>query len=118
MAVKLPAELVIELRHAYPGQVRPARPLDQRFWVTEPSPTARSGSCSPCPIARSSPACPGAAAPSITRATPCDPASASGSADRAGSCCQRLLQHPGADRVLAVVAAQDRALAGPGDCHR
>jgi predicted DNA-binding protein (MmcQ/YjbR family) len=36
MAVKLPAELVAELRHAYPGQVRPARPLDQRFWVTVP----------------------------------------------------------------------------------
>ena len=36
MAVKLPAELVAELRHAYPGQVRPARPLDQRFWVTIP----------------------------------------------------------------------------------
>ncbi len=36
MAVKLPADLVAELRHAYPGQVRPARPLDQRFWVTIP----------------------------------------------------------------------------------
>ena len=36
MAVKLPAGLVTELRHAYPGQVRPARPLDQRFWVTIP----------------------------------------------------------------------------------
>jgi len=36
MAVKLPAGLVTELRHAYPGQVRPARPLDQRFWVTFP----------------------------------------------------------------------------------
>ena len=33
MAVKLPAELVAELRHAYPGQVRPARPLDQRLRV-------------------------------------------------------------------------------------
>jgi len=36
MAVTLPAGLVTELRHAYPGQVRPARPLDQRFWVTIP----------------------------------------------------------------------------------
>ena len=36
MAVKLPAGLVTELRHVYLGQVRPARPLDQRFWVTIP----------------------------------------------------------------------------------
>ena len=36
MAVKLPAGLVAELRHAYPGQVRPARPLDQRLRVTVP----------------------------------------------------------------------------------
>jgi len=36
MAVKLPAELVTQLRHAYPGEVRPARPLDQHFWVTIP----------------------------------------------------------------------------------
>lgn len=36
MAVKLPADLVAELQHAYPGQVRSARPLDQRFWVTIP----------------------------------------------------------------------------------
>jgi len=36
MAVKQPAGLVIELLHAYPGQVRSARPLDQRFWVTIP----------------------------------------------------------------------------------
>jgi predicted DNA-binding protein (MmcQ/YjbR family) len=36
MAVKLPADLVTELRHAYPDQVRPARPLDQRYWVTIP----------------------------------------------------------------------------------
>ena len=36
MAVKLPAGLVTELRHAYPGQVRPAQPLDQRYWVTIP----------------------------------------------------------------------------------
>lgn len=35
-AVKLPAGLVTELHHAYPGQVRPARPLDQRYWVTIP----------------------------------------------------------------------------------
>ena len=35
-AVKLPADLVTELQHAYPGQVRPARPLDQRYWVTIP----------------------------------------------------------------------------------
>ena len=44
MAVKLPAELVAELRHAYPGQVRPARPLDQRFWVTVPLGVAIAGS--------------------------------------------------------------------------
>jgi predicted DNA-binding protein (MmcQ/YjbR family) len=36
MAVKLPAELVTELRHAYSGQVRPAPPLDKRYWVTIP----------------------------------------------------------------------------------
>jgi len=36
MAVKLPAGLVTELHHAYPGQVRPARPLDRRYWVTIP----------------------------------------------------------------------------------
>jgi predicted DNA-binding protein (MmcQ/YjbR family) len=36
MAVKLPADLVTELRHAYPDQVRHARPLDQRYWVTIP----------------------------------------------------------------------------------
>lgn len=35
-AVKLPADLVTELQHAYPGRVRPARPLDQRYWVTIP----------------------------------------------------------------------------------
>ncbi len=35
-AVKLPPDLVTELHHAYPGQVRPARPLDQRYWVTIP----------------------------------------------------------------------------------
>jgi predicted DNA-binding protein (MmcQ/YjbR family) len=34
MAVKLPVGLVTELHHAYPGQVGPARPLDQRYWVT------------------------------------------------------------------------------------
>jgi predicted DNA-binding protein (MmcQ/YjbR family) len=36
VAVKLPADLVTELRHVYPTQVRPARPLDQRYWVTLP----------------------------------------------------------------------------------
>ena len=36
MAVKLPADLVTEMRHAYPDQVRPARPLDQRYWVSIP----------------------------------------------------------------------------------
>ena len=36
MAVKLPADLVTELRHAYPGRVRSARPLNQRYWVTIP----------------------------------------------------------------------------------
>jgi predicted DNA-binding protein (MmcQ/YjbR family) len=36
MAVKLPADLVTELQHAYAEQVRPARPLDQRYWVTIP----------------------------------------------------------------------------------
>lgn len=36
MAVKLPADLVTELHHTYPGQVDPARPLDQRCWVTIP----------------------------------------------------------------------------------
>jgi len=35
-AVKLPADLVSELHDAYPGEVRPARPLDQRYWVTIP----------------------------------------------------------------------------------
>jgi predicted DNA-binding protein (MmcQ/YjbR family) len=37
MAVKLPADLVTELRHTYPGQVGPARPLDERYWVHDPS---------------------------------------------------------------------------------
>ena len=36
MAVKLPVGLVTELHHTYPGQVGPARPLDQRYWVTVP----------------------------------------------------------------------------------
>lgn len=36
MAVKLPADLVAELRHAYPDQVRRAAPLDQRYWVSIP----------------------------------------------------------------------------------
>ena len=36
MAVKLPADVVTELQHTYPGQVGPARPLDQRYWVTIP----------------------------------------------------------------------------------
>jgi predicted DNA-binding protein (MmcQ/YjbR family) len=36
MAVKLPADLVTELQHTHPGQVGPARPLDQRYWVTIP----------------------------------------------------------------------------------
>jgi predicted DNA-binding protein (MmcQ/YjbR family) len=36
MAVKLPADLVTELRHAYPDQVSGARPLDQRYWVAVP----------------------------------------------------------------------------------
>ena len=36
VAVKLPADIVTELRHAYPDEARPARPLDQRFWVTIP----------------------------------------------------------------------------------
>ena len=35
-ALKLPADLVTDLQHAYPAQVRPARPLDQRYWVTIP----------------------------------------------------------------------------------
>jgi predicted DNA-binding protein (MmcQ/YjbR family) len=36
MVVKLPADVVTELHHAYPGQARTARPLDQRYWVTIP----------------------------------------------------------------------------------
>jgi predicted DNA-binding protein (MmcQ/YjbR family) len=36
MAVKLPVDLVTELRDAYPGHVHDARPLDQRYWVTVP----------------------------------------------------------------------------------
>lgn len=36
MAVKLPADLVTELQHAYPEQVHPAQPLDPRYWVTVP----------------------------------------------------------------------------------
>lgn len=34
IAVKLPADLVGELRHTYPDSVSAARPLDQRYWVT------------------------------------------------------------------------------------
>jgi predicted DNA-binding protein (MmcQ/YjbR family) len=40
MAVRLPADLVTELQHAYPDQVHPARPLDQRYWMTIPLDTA------------------------------------------------------------------------------
>lgn len=36
MAVKLPADLVTELHHTYAGQVRAARPLDRRYWITIP----------------------------------------------------------------------------------
>lgn len=36
MAVKLPTDLVTELQDTYPGKVGPARPLDQRYWVTIP----------------------------------------------------------------------------------
>jgi len=76
MAVKLPAGLVTELQHAYLGQVRPARPLDQRFWVTIPLgaaiPDSEARELSPCPTARSWRGCPGAAAPLITPATPGD----------------------------------------------
>jgi predicted DNA-binding protein (MmcQ/YjbR family) len=36
MAVKLPADLVTELRHTYPSDVHDARPLDQQYWVTVP----------------------------------------------------------------------------------
>lgn len=36
MAVKLPADLVIELGDTYPGEVHPARPLDQRYWIAVP----------------------------------------------------------------------------------
>jgi predicted DNA-binding protein (MmcQ/YjbR family) len=36
MAVKLPTYLVNELQHAYPDQVHPARPLDQRYWLAIP----------------------------------------------------------------------------------
>lgn len=34
--MKLPADLVVELRHVYPGQVHEARPLDPRYWVAVP----------------------------------------------------------------------------------
>jgi predicted DNA-binding protein (MmcQ/YjbR family) len=36
IAVKLPADLVTELRHTYPGQVGPARPPGQQYWATIP----------------------------------------------------------------------------------
>jgi predicted DNA-binding protein (MmcQ/YjbR family) len=36
IAVKLPPDLITELRHSYPDQVRTARPLDQRYWLTIP----------------------------------------------------------------------------------
>ena len=36
VAVKLPTDLVAELRHTYPNEVREARPLDQRYWVAIP----------------------------------------------------------------------------------
>jgi predicted DNA-binding protein (MmcQ/YjbR family) len=33
VAVKLPPDLVAELRDAYPDQVSSARPLDERYWL-------------------------------------------------------------------------------------
>ena len=36
VAVKLPADLVAELRHTYPDSVSTAQPLDQRYWLAIP----------------------------------------------------------------------------------